>query len=432
MLINNNYQVLNNNQFVDFEGIVKSTKDVTLEIHLENKLIIRSGINHLFPTSSNLLLKADELVPNLHELITKFGNSKILNIIKINESVDVYDLVNVGIDNLFYANDILVHNCSFLGSGENFIDEEFIKRIEDKELINPIATEYTDKFLHIFEEPIPNAKYVMSLDAASGYASDFSTMIILKTTEVIIDQEYIDNGIKKFRKRKETISEQVAEYRGKVTPQQLADMAYYYGTKYNNAYCTVDVSGGYGVATVEGLKMFGYNNIHYSDVAYKPSRDRLNVYVKTVERDMGNGQIKKVDLIPGFMIGSNRPLVLQEMERSIRLKNVIIRSSRITDEFKTFVIVDNKTRLADHKRTYHDDLIMALAMGLYVINCEMHKDINNTERIKSMLNAILVVNDNSNVLPEEPKHGYTDDFNVNVHNPYGANSWLFKGLNKNR
>lgn len=315
--------------------------------------------------------------------------------------------------------------CSFLGSGDNFINEEFVKRIEDNEQRQPLRTEYTDKFMYIFEDPIPDTKYVMALDVASGYGEDFSTIIILKTNEVMVDQEYLHNGVKKTRKRKRTISEQVAEYCGKVTPQQLAEMAYYYGQKYNNAYCVIDVSGGYGVSAMESLKMFGYNNVHYSDVQHKPSRDRLNVYVKTVERDAGNGQTKKVDLIPGFMIGSNRPLVLQEMERCVRMEDVIIRSVRLTNEFKTFVIVENKNRLADHKRTFHDDLIMGLAIGLYVINCELHKTTDNVERVKSMLNAILVVNDNEHIREAETKMPDSHDYVVHRNNPYGSNAWVF-------
>ncbi len=131
------------------------------------------------------------------------------------------------------------------------------------------------------------------------------------------------------------------------------------------------------------------------------------------------------------MIGSNRPLVLQEMERCVRLEDVIIRSIRLSTEFKTFVIVDKKGRLADHKRTYHDDLIMGPAIGLYVINCEMYKDVDNSDRIKSMLNAIMVVNDTSNFNNNELKHRETDDFRIHRDNPYATNSWLFQGLNKN-
>jgi len=331
-------------------------------------------------------------------------------------------------DNRRLAQEIL---CSFLGSGDNFISEEFIKRIEDEELRQPLHTEYNDKQMYIFEEPIVGAQYVMALDVASGYANDYSTLNMLKVSDIVENKTYVDNGVTKTKPVKRRISEQVAEYYGKLTPQQLADLAYYYGTRYNNAYCVIDVSGGYGVSTIEALKTFGYQNLHYGEVQHKPTRDRLNVYVKTVERDTING-VKKVDLIPGFMITNNRPIVLQEMERCIRMKDVIIRSVRMTNEFKTFIIVENPTRLADHRRSYHDDDIMGLAIGLYVINCEMNRTTNNNEKIKSMLNAILVINDSGNVRPNEEKHGQAEDYRVHRNNPYATHSWMFKGLDKNR
>lgn len=332
-------------------------------------------------------------------------------------------------DNRRLAQEIL---CSFLGSGDNFISEEFIKRIEDEELRQPIALEYNDKLMYIFEEPIEGAQYVMALDVSSGYGQDYSTLNMLKVSNITEDKKYVENGVVKVKPVKRRISEQVAEYYGKVTPQQLAEMGYYYGTRYNNAYCVIDVSGGYGVSVIESLKMFGYQNLHYAEIAHKPTRDRLNVYVKTIERDIGGGNMAKVDLIPGFLIGNNRPIVLQEMERSIRMRDVIIRSVRMTNEFKTFITVENPTRLADHRRTFHDDDIMGLAIGLYVINCEMGKNEQNTERIKSMLNAILMVNDKDYLRPDETKHGLPEDYRVTRHNPYASHSWMFQGLDKKR
>jgi len=35
--------------------------------------------------------------------------------------------------------------CSFLGSGDNFIAEEYLKRIQEKEILPPIRQEYHDK-----------------------------------------------------------------------------------------------------------------------------------------------------------------------------------------------------------------------------------------------------------------------------------------------
>ncbi len=326
-------------------------------------------------------------------------------------------------DNRRLSQEIL---CSFLGSGELFISEEIIKDIEDVDLKQPIATEWVDKQMYIFENPIEGVEYIMSLDSASGHGNDYSTLNIFSVKDVTEPRIYMEAGVKKSKKVKRKVSEQVAEYIGKLTPQQLAEMAYYYGKKYNNAYCIIDVSGGYGVATIEGLKLFGYDHLHYSEVQHKPTKDRLNVYIKTIERDLGNGVRVKVDLIPGFLIGSNRPLVLQEMERSLRMKDVLVRSIRMTNEMKTFEIVDNPTRLADHKRSFHDDNLMGLALAVYVINCDMKRNDDFVEKTKAMLNAITVINDNDHIPTQEEKHREIADYR----NPYNSYDWLFKGLDR--
>ena len=67
-----------------------------------------------------------------------------------------------------------------------------------------------------------------------------------------------------------------------------------------------------------------------------------------------------------------------------------------------------------------------------IINWDMIKNDNSTEKIKSMLNAIIVINDNSHIKPNEEKNVTGDDFRVHRNNPHGNHSWLFQGLNKNR
>ena len=318
--------------------------------------------------------------------------------------------------------------CSFLGSGENFVAEEYVKRIEDKELMVPIAEEWEDKGVWVFENPIEKVEYIITNDVSSGHGDDYSSVNVLKHSEIKQVINMIENGVNIKKEIKRRKIEQVLEYYGKVTPQGLAEIIYFYGTKYNNAYCVIDVSGGYGVSTIEKLIEYGYKNIHYSEIQHKPTRDRLNQYVKSGQKEVAAGVFVKVDLIPGFMIGTNRAMVLQEMERAIRMEDVIIRSRRLTGELKTFVTVSGP-RLADHKRSFHDDLIMGISIGIYVIGFDLFKSQQNTDKLKKMLDAIMVVNNADNVRQEdEIKRRETDDVRPHTANPYGQHSWLFKNL----
>ena len=319
--------------------------------------------------------------------------------------------------------------CSFLGSGDNFIAEEYLKRIQEEEVLPPIRQEYTDHKMWIWEDPIIGEDYIMALDASPGHGEDNSTINMLKTIEIIEEKVVTKNGkTKKIKIRRHKV-EQVAEYYGKITPQLLAEIAYQYGKQYNDAYCVVDVTGGHGVHTVEKMLEIGYENIHYAEVAHKPTRDRLQGYIKKGQKIMSDGAISNVDLIPGFFIGNNRPSVVLEMQRAIHLQDVIIRSMRLLDELKTFVTVPGN-RVADHKRTFHDDSIMGLAIGLFVLNFDMARFKQNKGVTEKILKSILTINDIKNIDSKQKiknKPMITAD-GANPLNPYGVNSWLFKGI----
>jgi hypothetical protein len=176
----------------------------------------------------------------------------------------------------------------------------------------------------------------------------------------------------------------------------LAEIAYQFGKRYNNAYCVVDITGGFGVQTVEKLLEFGYDNVHFAEVTHKPSRDRLQGYIKKGQKVMPDGAVINVDLIPGFFIGNNRASVLLEMQRAIHLGDVIIRSVRLLNELKTFVTIAGN-RVADHKRSFHDDSIMGLAIGLYTLNFDMARFKQSKGVTEKMLNAIITNNEISQI-----------------------------------
>jgi len=319
--------------------------------------------------------------------------------------------------------------CSFLGSGDNFIAEEYLKRIEDKEVLPPIRQEYHDGNMWIWEDPVEGENYIMALDASPGHGEDNSTLNMLKTIEVVEEKKITKNGKTKMFKVKRHKVEQVAEYYGKITPQLLAEIAYQYGKAYNDAYCVVDVTGGHGVHTVEKMLEIGYENVHYAEVAHKPTRDRLMGYIKKGQKVMPDGAVSSVDLIPGFFIGNNRPSVVLELQRAIHLEDVIIRSTRLLNELKTFVTVPGN-RIADHKRTFHDDSIMGLAIGLFVLNFDMARFKQSKGISEKMLNAILTnnaVNDIGKKKDIKNKPMISPN-SVNPLNPYGANEWLFQGI----
>jgi hypothetical protein len=153
----------------------------------------------------------------------------------------------------------------------------------------------------------------------------------------------------------------------------------------------------------------------------------LSGYIKKGRRKTGTNN-ELVDLVPGFFIGNNRGSVLLELQRSIHLKLLTLRSSRLLSELKTFVTVQG-SRIADHKRTFHDDSIMGLSIALYVINYEMARGNKTKSFDEKMLNAMISSNDIEKRNREKGIQDYKPNRYTNSQlNPYLVNAWLFKNL----
>jgi hypothetical protein len=426
LLNNNRLQILTSeNKFVDFKGIKKTNKNTYLKITLEDGNKITCSEDHIFIVSQKNMT-ANSLTPNISYLSTIDGDKTIISIEKINEDIELYDIVECDEGYEYLTNDIISHNCDFLGSGDNFIAEKYLKDIEDNQIKEPIRKEYVDREMWIFEDPIPEDEYLITIDVSAGHGDDSSSISVLKVKQTLEEtlQEKPDGSKKKIK----TIihkAEQVAEYHNKVTPQILAEIVYYYAKLYNNAYVVIDVTGGYGVFTIETLLNYGYENIYYSEIEHKQTRERLGGYVKSESKIKSDGSVHNIDLVPGFFIGANRPQVLLNIQKFIHFGDIIIRSVRLLNELKTFINVSG-SRIADHRRSFHDDLIMGMAIGLHVLSFDTKRfNKKDNEKTKKMMNAILTMNDINELNKDKPKpipkiaYGY---------NPYREFGWVFKGM----
>lgn len=316
--------------------------------------------------------------------------------------------------------------CSFLGSGDNFVGEEHIKYAEEHTVCGA-RQEWEDHNMWVWEDPIDTAVYVIAIDVSSGNGDDFSCITILKVSEAETTVTVTnDKGIIKQKKVKRRKVEQVAEYYGKQTPEIIGHIGYTYGRKYNNAYCVVDITGGYGAGTVAKMKELGYENFYYSEFANKPLKDRLSNYKKISSKEK-SGDFVDVETYPGIIIGQNRGSILLAMESAVRQRDFIIKSIRMTTELKTFVTMPGN-KVADHRRSFHDDSIMANSIGLFVIAYDLDLIAESINRTKSLLNAYTKVDTAGRVNRVEQKGQDplpASYFNIRGSNPYLTHAWLF-------
>ena len=145
-------------------------------------------------------------------------------------------------------------------------------------------------------------------------------------------------------------NEVVAEYKGKIPPDRFAELLDQYGRKYNNALMCPE-NNSYGYATVLKLKELNYPTMYY--------RKRKSIYI-------GNYVPSNSNDIAGFTTsGKSRNLILSKLEEVIRNKTIKIYSSRFYDELKTFIWKGQK---AQAMKGYNDDLVMSLAIGMWIFD----------------------------------------------------------------
>lgn len=82
---------------------------------------------------------------------------------------DVYDILEVELNNEYYTDGVVSHNCHFRGSSNSLISGRVL---EGMVVTKPIESEQ-DGAYRIYHEPIPNHSYVLVADTSEGIGGDY-------------------------------------------------------------------------------------------------------------------------------------------------------------------------------------------------------------------------------------------------------------------
>lgn len=166
-------------------------------------------------------------------------------------------------------------------------------------------------------------RYVIGVDSSSGRGEDWTAM-------QVVDVDTF---------------EQAAELQIKLPPMEAAEWAYRLGRIYNDALIVCEVTGGWGFAVDQKLREFRYPRPYTRSIM-----DRLS---------------KKFTTKLGFDTNkSTRPLILAELEEALRERSLGMYGLRTHTELTSFVWSDRGK--AEAQPGAHDDLVMALALAVYV------------------------------------------------------------------
>ena len=239
--------------------------------------------------------------------------------------------------------------CAFIGSGDNVIEGQVLRKQEETNVQQPsFKDKEWDNNVWVWQMPQKGHRYILALDVSRGDSEDATGLCI-------IDYDTF---------------EQVLEYHGKVPPDMAAQIVDHYGRMYN-ALSTFDITGGMGIAATNKLKecgypknLFHYDNTNDNDVYFVPSPDAT----------------------PGINFASKnrRSQIIAALEEAVSRGGFKIRSERLIAELKKFIYKNGRP---DHMKGSHDDLIMALGMCLFVANTSFKKLHESDNMTKAMLDS---------------------------------------------
>lgn len=229
----------------------------------------------------------------------------------------------------------------FLLQGNAYFDTEILGiRLRELE-----GTNVFEKFkkLTIFRKRLAHKRYIIGVDPASGREAstdnlDFAAAIVLE----------LETG------------EQVASYRVRIPPEDLAQDMAELGKLYNNALVAVERTGDGGTVMLMMQIANQYTNIYKHRDWWK--RD----WAKKVS-SKGSGAGTKFREIEGFPTsGKTRPIALNRVAAAIRNRPELIHDIQFVRECLTFVRNPDKQGTPEAATGAHDDTVSAFWIAEYV------------------------------------------------------------------
>ena len=192
--------------------------------------------------------------------------------------------------------------CNFNASGETVVHGDDLKLILQNTKDPKHKTGF-DRNYWIWEEPRPESQYIVVADVARGDGSDFSVAHVFDVQSMT----------------------QVAEYQGKITPDQFAPLLHSIASEYNDGLLIIE-NNSLGIGVLSRLQEYDYKNLYYS--------------VKSTHEYVDQVTAEAIGGVAGFTMSmKTRPLVIAKFEEFVRNKLITINTMNDRD-WETYSRVD--------------------------------------------------------------------------------------------
>jgi hypothetical protein len=254
------------------------------------------------------------------------------------EKCFVYDVLETK-DHSYVTNDVISHNCSFLGSSHTLVSKESLQRFKPQEPEMVLAQR-----LKVYKEPEPKHKYIIGVDPAKFGGDSYAIQVLDVTSFPFV----------------QVASAKLKDENFQIMPGYIVE----WGKWYNEGLLIIENNEGAGTYA---------NVVIHNDYEYE------NLYF---ERTFGTFKHDtKTKIEPGFRTTpKSRNIIIDTLKQLIDNELLIINDLDTIKEFNTFVLKKDKYQADDG---CHDDMIMSLCIALAPFGDVKNFD-NITDLVKKM------------------------------------------------
>lgn len=328
----NSYEILTEDGFKDFDGIVKSNKETVKILFTDGSNIITST-THRFKTDVGYK-KSEEYVVGDY-----IQNREIYSIEK-HGVIEVFDPLNVDGDE-YISNNLISHNCSFLGSSLTLIDAQTLFKLIPKPYI------YSKDGFDVLESPIPKHTYAMVCDTSKGLSKDYSA-------SVVVDITAIPYKI-------------VAKYRNNtISPLLYPNIIYKIAKEYNDASVLIENNSSEQVGHIL------QQDLEYENILY------VNKGKHGQQLGSGFGSSAKLGVTTDKKV---KRIGCSNLKNLIEEGKFLIEDQTAISELSTFIERKGSYAADDG---YNDDIVMCMVLFSWCVTQEYFKDLMNMDLRKIM------------------------------------------------
>jgi len=329
--LNKNIKVKTPSGFKFFSGIQKVYKPYYHWIIFDDGSEIKCSDNHSFGKEKTKAstIKVDDFLQ---------GKKVIYNEI-VEEGIYLYDLLDVSEDNLYYSNEIISHNCEFLGSVDTLIAPSKLRNL----VYDHPKTRSAG--LDVYLDPVEDHDYLITVDVARGVGNDYSAFTIIDITQ--------------FPHRV------VAKYRNnEIKPMLFPSVIHEVAKNYNNAFILCEVNDvGDQVASII------HYDLEYNNLLMCSMRGRAGQIV-------GQGFSGKKTQLGVKMSKTVKKVGCFNLKTMIEEDKLYLNDYEIISELTTFI---QKHNSFEAEEGCNDDLAMCLVIYAWLVAQDYFKELTDQD-----------------------------------------------------